>query len=98
MPGTRVRPLAGPSVNLVPGIHALVASHVEDVDSRYIGERGDAVLRTAMPGYDDVDGYSRETIGLTVHRAASRMTRSMPFTTRASFSASTLSGVSVGLW
>jgi hypothetical protein len=24
MPGTRVRPPAGPSVNLVPGIHALL--------------------------------------------------------------------------
>jgi hypothetical protein len=26
MPGTRVRPLAGPSVNLVPGVHVLLAS------------------------------------------------------------------------
>jgi hypothetical protein len=33
MPGTRVRPLAGPSVNLVPGIHVF---HLEtkDVDGR----------------------------------------------------------------
>ena len=28
-------------------------AHVPDVDSRDIGERSDAVLRTAMPGHDD---------------------------------------------
>jgi hypothetical protein len=53
MPGTRVRPLAGPSVNLVPGIHVLSASENQDVDGRDISERSDAVLRTAMPGHDD---------------------------------------------
>jgi precorrin-3B synthase len=36
---------------LVPRIHALPASK-EDVDGRDIGERSDAVLRTAMPGHD----------------------------------------------
>src|SRR5690242_1329079 len=34
---------------LVPRIHAL---RQEDVDSRDIGARSDAVLRTAMPGHD----------------------------------------------
>src|ERR1700704_3274177 len=34
-----------------------IASHIKDVDGRDIGERSDAVLRTAMPGHDDVDGY-----------------------------------------
>ena len=34
MPGTRVRPPAGPSVNLVPGIHVLKRSEAEDVDGR----------------------------------------------------------------
>jgi hypothetical protein len=36
---------------LVPGIHVLAAR--EDVDGRDIGERSDAVLRTAMPGHDN---------------------------------------------
>jgi hypothetical protein len=35
----------------VPGIHVL-NSH-EGVDGRDIGERSDAVLRTALPGHDD---------------------------------------------
>ncbi len=34
MPGTRVRPLAGPSVNLVPGIHVLSLLMNKDVDAR----------------------------------------------------------------
>jgi hypothetical protein len=37
---------------LVAGIHALAAK--ESVDGRGIGERSDAVLRTAMPGHDGV--------------------------------------------
>jgi len=37
---------------LVPGIHVLVALK-KDVDGRDIGERSDAVLRTAMPGHDE---------------------------------------------
>jgi hypothetical protein len=38
---------------LVPGIHVLTAfARQEDVDGRDIGERSDAVLRTAMPGRD----------------------------------------------
>jgi hypothetical protein len=36
---------------LVPGIHVLAAK--KDVDGRVIGERSDAVLRTAMPGHDE---------------------------------------------
>jgi hypothetical protein len=35
---------------LVAGIHALTAK--EGVDGRDIGERSDAVLRTAKPGHD----------------------------------------------
>src|ERR1700704_1452252 len=41
----------------VPGIHVCKReSHKINVDGRDIGERSDAVLRTAMPGHDDVDG------------------------------------------
>jgi hypothetical protein len=38
---------------LVPAIHVLFAARPEDVDARVIGERSDAVLRTAMPGHDE---------------------------------------------
>ncbi|MGN6310402.1 MAG: hypothetical protein ACTHNN_12700 [Xanthobacteraceae bacterium] len=38
---------------LVPGIHVLTTPAKEDVDGRDIGERSDAVLRTAMPGHDE---------------------------------------------
>jgi hypothetical protein len=37
---------------LVPAIHAFLLRCCEDVDARDIGERSDAVLRTAMPGHD----------------------------------------------
>jgi len=37
---------------LVPRIHVFLARG-KDVDGRDIGERSDAVLRTAMPGHDD---------------------------------------------
>ena len=37
---------------LVPGIHVLLCDK-EGVDGRDIGERSDAVLRTAMPGHDE---------------------------------------------
>jgi hypothetical protein len=36
---------------LVPAIHAF-PKRVKDVDAREIGERSDAVLRTAMRGHD----------------------------------------------
>jgi hypothetical protein len=36
---------------LDPAIHVL--SFLEDVDARQIGERSDAVLRTAMAGHDE---------------------------------------------
>jgi len=36
---------------LVPGIHVFLFAK-RDVDGRDIGERSDAVLRTAMPGHD----------------------------------------------
>src|SRR3981081_2615179 len=39
---------------LVPGIHVFT-DRAEDVDGRDIGERSDAVLRTAMPGHDQSD-------------------------------------------
>src|SRR6266404_3743431 len=54
MPGTRVRPLAGPSVNLVPGIPIRDVRCRPKRDGRDIGERSDAILRTAMPGHDDI--------------------------------------------
>ena len=38
---------------LVPGIHALLCDK-EGVDGRNIGERSDAVLRTAMSGHDEL--------------------------------------------
>jgi len=34
----------------MPGIHVFLLG--KDVDGRDIGERSDAVLRTAMPGHD----------------------------------------------
>jgi hypothetical protein len=37
---------------LVPGIHVLLAPWIKGVDGWDIGERSDAVLRTAMPGHD----------------------------------------------
>jgi hypothetical protein len=40
---------------LVPAIHVFFADHHQDVDARHIGERSEAVLRTAMAGHDDVD-------------------------------------------
>jgi hypothetical protein len=36
----------------MPGIHVFATK--KDVDGRDIGERSDAVLRTAMPGHDEV--------------------------------------------
>jgi len=36
----------------MPGIHVLLRG-AKDVDGRDIGERSDAVLRTAMPGHDE---------------------------------------------
>jgi len=39
---------------LVPGIHVLASTNEQrDVDGRDIGERSDAVLRTALPGHDE---------------------------------------------
>jgi hypothetical protein len=38
---------------LVPAIHVFAAA--KDVDARHIGERSDAVLRTAMAGHDEID-------------------------------------------
>ena len=40
---------------LVPRIHVLARR--KDVDGRDIGERSDAVLRTAMPGHDGIPGH-----------------------------------------
>jgi hypothetical protein len=37
----------------IPAIHVLTATPDKDVDARDIGERSDAVLRTAMPGHDE---------------------------------------------
>jgi hypothetical protein len=40
-------------VGLVPAIHVLFIEEKKGVDARDIGERSDAVLRTAMPGHDE---------------------------------------------
>src|ERR1700674_4186056 len=40
----------------------------KDVDGRDIGERSDAVLRTAMPGHDDVDGSGSTAAAAAEHR------------------------------
>jgi hypothetical protein len=37
---------------LVAAIHDFLAARTKDVDARHIGERSDAVLRTAMAGHD----------------------------------------------
>src|SRR5689334_9647459 len=51
------------------GIHVLATQKA--VDGRDIGERSDAVLRTAMPGHDD-----SQTL-FAVHSAAMRTARSI---------------------
>jgi hypothetical protein len=38
---------------LVPAIHVFEVTRDQDVDARDIGERSDAVLRTAIPGHDE---------------------------------------------
>jgi hypothetical protein len=40
---------------LVPGIHVFAESRKQRVDGRVIGEQSDAVLRTAMPGHDNIE-------------------------------------------
>jgi alkylation response protein AidB-like acyl-CoA dehydrogenase len=40
---------------LVPAIHVFTLCAYEDVDARHIGERSDAVLRTAMAGHDETE-------------------------------------------
>ena len=45
---------------LDPRIHVLLSTK-KDVDGRDIGERSDAVLRTAMPGHDGVEGQIQNT-------------------------------------
>jgi hypothetical protein len=52
MPGTRVRPKAGPSTCPVPGIHVFTTCD-QDVDGRDIRVRKHAVPWTAMPGHDE---------------------------------------------
>src|SRR3954468_15932270 len=56
---------------LVPGIHVLVPRVKKVVDGRDIGERSDAVLRTAMPGHDDVDRSSPAPIDIACDDQAS---------------------------
>jgi hypothetical protein len=54
---------------LVAGIHALAPK--EGVDGRNIGERSDAVLRTAMSGHDErwvLAERTREVFGVAVWR------------------------------
>jgi hypothetical protein len=40
---------------LDPAIHVLLVMGPEDVDARHIGERSDAVLRTAKAGHDELE-------------------------------------------
>jgi len=49
-----LRDLSSVMPSLVPGIHALSYRHEKDMDGRDMGERSDAVLRTAMPGHDEL--------------------------------------------
>ena len=61
--------------------------------------RGLPITFPTTTGVSEADDRRNRRAALTIvraHRAASRMTRSMPFVTRASRSASTLSGVSLG--
>jgi hypothetical protein len=37
---------------LVAAIHDFASERAKDVDARHVGERSDAVLRTAMAGHD----------------------------------------------
>ena len=59
---SQVRCLSVVMPGLVPGIHVLAVK--KGVDGRDIGERSDAVLRTAMPGHDGRGDSSRPIIGL----------------------------------
>ena len=55
MPGHPGLAFGQPECKLVPGIHALLSygrKEKKSVDGQDIGERSDAVLRTAMPGHD----------------------------------------------
>jgi len=52
MPGHPGPAFVRPECKLVPGIHVFLGKE-QGVDGRDIGERSDAVLRTAMPGHDD---------------------------------------------
>src|SRR3981189_340218 len=62
---------------LVPGIHVFLNLRKRDVDGRDIGERSDAVLRTAMPGHDDVDA-TISTIRYSLFAFPLNPTRSPP--------------------
>jgi hypothetical protein len=44
---------------LDPRIHVFLSAQ-QDADGRVIGERSDAVLRTAMPGHDDGESIGAE--------------------------------------
>ena len=41
------------TAGLVPAIHVFAPDRLQDVDARDVGERSDAVLRTAMRGHDE---------------------------------------------
>jgi hypothetical protein len=40
---------------LVPAVHVFTLCSATDVDARHIGERSDAVLRTAMAEHDETE-------------------------------------------
>jgi len=61
---------------LDPAIHDLNLLGSEDVDARDIGERSDAVLRTAMRGHDDGDGYFTAKRSMDFAVCPNRMARS----------------------
>jgi hypothetical protein len=60
---------------LVPGIHVFTLVAREDVDGRGKASGSDAVLRTAMPGHDDVaiPGELAPSLPLLAERRAERM-------------------------
>jgi 5-formyltetrahydrofolate cyclo-ligase len=47
---------------LVPAIHVFRLAKEQGVDARQIGERSDAVLRTAMAGHDDIEMVQSSSI------------------------------------
>jgi hypothetical protein len=62
-------PLYAPTLvmaGLGPAIHVFLRRR-QDVDARHIGERSDAVLRTAMAGHDVVEWFGIAGLDPAIH-------------------------------